>query len=120
SSGAGSVVIDSVSDLEASAYDQERFASYMYSLIQYGKDRRLSLFMTMEHNETQQPGGWTPTNVSRMADNVIHLGNARQGKRMQREMRVVKTRGSEHDHDVHDVDISARGFVVSAAPAREG
>ena len=120
SSGAGSVVIDSVSDLEASAYDQERFASYMYSLIQYGKDRRLSLFMTMEHNETQQLSGWTQTNVSRMADNVIYLGNARQGKRMQREMRIVKTRGSAHNHDVHDVEISARGFVVTPAAGREG
>lgn len=114
-SGAGSVVIDSVSDLEASAYDQERFASYMYSLIQYGKDRKLTLFMTMEHNEVQQLSGWTQTNVSRMADNVIYLGNVRQGKRMQREMRIIKTRGTAHDHDVHDVDISARGFIVTTA-----
>lgn len=118
-SGAGSVVIDSVSDLEASAYDQERFASYMYSLIQYGKDRRLSLFMTMENNETAHLSGWTQTGVSRMADNVIYLGNAREGNRIQRELRIVKTRGSTHDHDVHEVEISARGFVVapSAPPS---
>jgi circadian clock protein KaiC len=109
---AGYVVLDSVSDLEASAYDQERFVDYMYSLIQYCKDRRLSLFMTMENNETANLSGWTQSGVSRIADNVLYLGNHRDGSRVHREMRVLKTRGSAHDHDVHRVDITASGFHV--------
>lgn len=109
---AGYVVLDSVSDLEASAYDQERFVDYMYSLIQYCKDRRLSLFMTMENNETANLSGWTQSGVSRIADNVLYLGNHRDASRMLREMRVLKTRGSAHDHDVHRVDITASGFTV--------
>jgi circadian clock protein KaiC len=109
---AGYVVIDSVSDLEASAYDDERFVDYMYSLIQYCKDRRLSLFLTMENNETADLSGWTQSGVSRIADNVLYLGSRRDGSRMLREMRVLKTRGSAHDHDVHAVDITAKGFLV--------
>jgi circadian clock protein KaiC len=113
-SKAGHVVIDSVSDLEASSYDQERFVAYMYSLIQYCKDRGLSLFLTMENNETADLSGWTQSGVSRIADTVLYLGNHREGHRMLREMRVLKTRGSAHDHDVHLVDITATGFHVVA------
>ena len=110
--GAGYVVVDSVSDLEASSYDEERFVDYMYSLIQYCKDRRLSLFLTMENNETADLSGWTQSGVSRIADNVLYLGNHREGRRMVREARVLKTRGSAHDHDVHEVDITTGGFVI--------
>lgn len=115
-SKAGYVVVDSVSDLEASSYDQERFVDYMYSLIQYCKDRRITLFLTMENNETADLSGWTQSGVSRIADNVVYLGNRREGSRMRREMRVLKTRGSAHDHDVHEVDITASGFDVVREP----
>ena len=111
-SKAAHVVIDSVSDLEASSYDEERFVDYMYSLIQYCKDRGLSHFLTMENNETADISGWTQSGVSRIADAVLYLGNRREGARMLREVRVIKTRGSAHDHDVHLVDITATGFQV--------
>lgn len=113
---AGFVVIDSVSDLEASSYDEERFVDYMYSLIQYSKDRRLSLFLTMENNEAADLSGWTESGVSRIADNVLYLGNRRDGRYMRREIRVLKTRGSAHDHDIHRVEITARGFQVVPEP----
>jgi KaiC/GvpD/RAD55 family RecA-like ATPase len=50
--------------------------------------------------------------VSRIADNVVYLGNQREGSRMLREMRVLKTRGSAHDHDIHRIEIDATGFHV--------
>lgn len=115
-SKANYVIVDSVSDLEASSYDRERFVDYMYSFIQYCKDRRLSLFLTVENNETSDLSGETQSGVSRLADNVLFLGNRREGTRMRREMRVLKTRGSAHDHDVHEVDITPRGFDVVREP----
>ncbi|MHB8604689.1 MAG: ATPase domain-containing protein [Thermoplasmatota archaeon] len=109
------IVIDSVSDLEANAYDEERFVDYMYSLVQYCKDRRLSLFLTMENNETAQLSGWTESGVSRIADIVLYLSNQRDGTRIARELRVLKSRGSAHDHDVQRVEIGAGGLRILRA-----
>lgn len=113
---AGYVVVDSVTDLEASSYDHERFVDYMYSFIQYCKDRSLSLFLTMENSETANVGGWTQSGVSRLADNVLFVGEQRVESKMRREMRVLKTRGSAHDHDMHEVEIDATGFHLVRDP----
>lgn len=110
--GATILVVDSVSDLEKSAYDGERFASYMFSLIQYAKDRRLTLLMTLEANEEFAHGAFTSSGVSRIADNVLCLSESRDGEKVRREMRILKTRGSWHDHDVQVVSITKDGMSL--------
>lgn len=122
------LVVDSVSDFEKSAYDANRFSAYMFSLIQYAKDRSITLVMTLEANKEFAESALTESGVSRIADNVLFLSDARSGDKVRREMRIMKTRGSDHDHDVKEVTLSARGMRVgpdeqrahAAAPRNAG
>lgn len=106
------LVIDSVSDLEKSAYDADRFSTYMFSLIQYAKDRSITLVMTLEANKEFAESALTESGVSRIADNVLFFSDNRVGDKVRRELRIMKTRGSDHDHDVKEITLSARGMRV--------
>ena len=111
-SDAKCVVIDSLTDLEGAAYDVDRFTSYMFSLIQYTKDRALTVLMTLEASRDFAEAGLTTSDVSRIADNVVLLGSRRDDNKVHRELRIIKTRGSEHDHDIHPLHITNRGMDI--------
>lgn len=113
------LVVDSVSDLEKSAYDSDRFVAYMFSLIQYAKDRSISLFMTLESDQQFEESAFTRSGVSRIADNVLFLKDMRRGDQVLRELRILKTRGYAHDHDVHLVTIADRGMSVVSRSEQE-
>lgn len=49
-----------------------------------------------------------------MSDNVVLLRFTRDIE-MARTIRIVKTRGSSHDHSEHTFEISNRGVVVNSA-----
>lgn len=114
------LVVDSVSDLEKGAYDTDRFSAYMFSLIQYAKDRQVALLMTLEANKEFAESAFTESGVSRIADNVLFFSDARVGDSVRRELRILKTRGSHHDHDVHVVTISETGMRIEARAETPG
>ncbi len=113
--GAKSLVIDSLSDLEEGAYDEERFLNFVYSLIQYLKDRGITSVMTYDlaANDTFREYS---LGLSRLADNLILLEEEREGPRILRKLRIVKTRGMDHDHDVHLMRLTGAGLQIDRAP----
>lgn len=114
--GAKSIVIDSLSDLEEGAYNHERFLNFVYSLIQYLRDRGITSIMTYDLPESTAVSGGL--GLSRLADNLILLQEERNGEQVVRTLRIVKTRGSGHDHDIRTLRLTDDGIVLEAPSRR--
>jgi hypothetical protein len=46
-----------------------------------------------------------------MSDNIILL-RFREGPKMERTLRIIKTRGSAHNNHEHDLEITSKGIVI--------
>jgi circadian clock protein KaiC len=105
------LVIDAVGDLATAASDFKRLHDYLYSLIQHFAVRGVTTMLTLESPESlagiallQDP------RISYMSGNVIHLAwsSDKVGRRV---LRIVKMRGSSHEH-------TPREFTIDGAGAR--
>ncbi len=106
------VVIDAVGDLKQSSADTQRFSDFMYSLTQWFAVQNVTCLLLYElHNLFDSPQ-ISDEEISNMSDNIVLLRFTREAK-MQRMVRVIKTRGSAHDSREHLLEISNRGVAVS-------
>lgn len=106
--GAVRVVIDSISDFEAvTARDEERYFNYVYSMVQWFKNRNITAVLTQE--VAQMFGNaltLTGRGVSHIADNLVLLRYVPVGSEVKRALTVLSTRGSAHSKDVREYIIS--------------
>jgi circadian clock protein KaiC len=110
--GVRRVVLDAVGDLAASTSDPHRLHDYLYALIQHLAVRRVTSMFVFENLGHYGADGYLQSGpISYMADNLILL-DMRGEETTRRTLRVVKTRGSAHDPDVHDVSIDAGGLHI--------
>jgi circadian clock protein KaiC len=107
------VVIDAVGDLAAAANDPQRVHNYLYSLVQHFAVRGVTSVLTLEAYEGF-PGSRSDFNrrFSYMSDNLLHLAWSSEVSG-QRTIRVVKMRGSSHEHGIRKVDIDEHGLRVT-------
>jgi circadian clock protein KaiC len=106
------LVIDAVGDLAAAAGDAQRIHDYLYSLIQHFAARGVTSFLTLESGEAFTGSALHEQRLSYMSDNLITLGWV--GEESQRRMlRIVKMRGSAHEHAARDFQIDARGVRIT-------
>lgn len=105
------VVIDALGDLERSSIDQLRFSDFTYALTQWFAVQNITCLMTYELSELFEVHGISGQEVSNMSDNILLLRLTPESK-MERTVRVVKTRGSAHDNHEHKLQITDRGLVV--------
>ncbi len=98
------VVIDSVTDFEAGAFfDKERFFNYVYSLVQWFKDRRISAMMTAQTAEMFGSSLiLTGRGISYIADNLVVLRYVPRGSEIRRVVAVFSSRGSDHSKEVRE------------------
>lgn len=106
--GAKRVVIDSVLDLEAGAFfDRERYFNYVYSLVEWFKQKRISVFMTAQ---TSTMFGntlvLTGRGLSLIADNLLVLRYVPKGTEIRRVVAVLSARGSDHSKEVQEFRIT--------------
>lgn len=105
------VVIDALGDLERSSIDPQRFADFTYALTQWFAVESVTCLMTYELSDLFEVHGISNQEVSNMSDNILLLRLTPQPK-MERTVRVVKTRGSAHDNHEHTLEITDKGLVV--------
>lgn len=105
------LVIDAVGDLAAAASDLQRLHDYLYSLIQHFAARGIATMLTMETGE-KFIGALHEQRYSYMSDNLVYLGWS-DGPIPQRTLRIVKMRGSTHEHTVWPFEIDARGLRMT-------
>jgi len=108
------VVIDALGDLKKSSYDPRRFSDFMYALTQWFAAQGVTCMMMYELHNLFDVTQISDEEISNMSDNVVLLRFTREAE-MQRTIRIVKTRGSSHDHHEHVFDISNRGVAIKKA-----
>lgn len=102
------LVIDAVGDLAAAASDRQRLHEYLYSLIQHFAARDVTT-MLIESGEGFTGGAWEQEQrFSYMSDNVLFLSWS-HSEVTQRTLRIVKMRGSNHEHAIREFEIGAKG-----------
>jgi len=106
--GARRVVIDSISDFETNAgRDSERYMNYVYSLVQWFKDRGITAVLTYEVSHMFGADvALTGRGISQVADNAILLRYLPVGSEIRRMITVLKARGSAHSQEVREYFIS--------------
>lgn len=109
------VVIDALGDLERRSIDRQRFADFIYALTQWFAVENVTCMMTTEMRELFQVHYISDEEISNMSDNLVLLGFT-TGQEMQRTIRIVKTRGSDHDNRQHFLEISDKGAVIRKSP----
>lgn len=112
------LVIDALNDMEEAAVDRGRFRATLWSYWQYlGLHGATGLFLVetpLEH-QTLLPTG--SAGVSYMADALILLRYLEDPSGpTDRVLRVLKTRGSEHDPRPHAFQMTAAGPLISPGP----
>ena len=108
------VVIDALGDLERSSIDSQRFSDFTYALTQWFAVENVTCLMTYELSDLFEVHGISNQEVSNMSDNILLLRLTPHSK-MERTVRVVKTRGSAHDNNEHTIQITDKGLVVRRA-----
>ena len=105
------VVIDALGDLEHSSVDPRRFSDFTYALTQWFAVQNVTCLMTYELSDLFEVHGISNQEVSNMSDNILLLRFTPQPK-MERTIRVVKTRGSAHDSHEHTLEITNKGLAI--------
>jgi circadian clock protein KaiC len=105
------VVIDALGDLERCSVDRQRFADFIYALMQWFAVENITCLMTLELRELFDVHQISEQEISNISDNLVLLGFTR-GEEMRRSIRIMKTRGSAHDSYLHTLEISTKGAVV--------
>jgi circadian clock protein KaiC len=103
------VVIDSVGDLVGAASDLTRLYSYLYALMQHFVARRVACVLTQTTTATANP---MEGQICAMSDAILRLNLEWEGNRARRTLKIVKARGSNHDLDVQDFHITAKGIAI--------
>ena len=108
------VVIDALGDLERSSIDRQRFSDFIYALTQWFAAENVTCMMTYELTNLFDVQGISDQEISNISDNIVLL-RFREGKEMERTLRIIKTRGSSHDNHEHNLEITRKGIMIKKA-----
>ena len=106
------VVIDAIGDLATASSDPQRLHEYLYALMQHFTVRGVTSIFVMETTGVLE--GFNPFQGSRLSylSDAFILLEQTSRKPITRTIRVVKARGSAHDQQPHDFQISATGIEL--------
>jgi circadian clock protein KaiC len=110
--GATRVLIDSLSDLQYATPDRVRFREFIYSLTQRLSRAGISPIMTSELPDLFHVGRLAEYGISHLSDNVILLQYLRAESRLLRTVTILKSRGSAHDPEIRQFEITFDGIVL--------
>ncbi|MFN2327076.1 MAG: RAD55 family ATPase [Gemmatimonadales bacterium] len=110
-SGVRRLVIDAIGDLASAATDPQRLHDYLYALVQHFAVNDVTSILNFETAGSNVSGKGIQNAMSYLSDNVLLL-TVDGEDRTRRRLRVLKTRGSAHDPNVREVEITAAGLSV--------
>jgi circadian clock protein KaiC len=110
--GATRVMIDSLSDLQYATPDPVRFREFIYSLTQRFSRAGISPIMTSEIPDLFHVDRLAEYGISHLSDNVILLQYLRAEPRLLRTVTVLKSRGTAHDPEIREFEITADGLAL--------
>ncbi|MDQ0316955.1 ATPase domain-containing protein [Amorphus orientalis] len=109
------IVIDPISALNKRRDDPEaeRIIEQLFNLI---RSTGATLLTTSLIEPSSPQAGQTISGISTMADTWLELGYARHGSRNVRTLRVVKSRGTAHSHQLRELVLSDGGLSLADLP----
>jgi circadian clock protein KaiC len=110
--GVRRLLVDSINDLELVTADPTRFREFVYSLVQRCTRSGVSVMFTVEVQNLFDIPALGAGSFSHVADNVVLLQYLVRGTKLTRALTVLKSRGSRHDPQVHEYDITQDGVVL--------
>lgn len=105
------VVIDALGDVQRASIDRQRFANLIYSLMQWFAVENVTCMLTYEMSNLFEVHGVSDEQISNMSDNVLLL-RFQPGTELKRTLRIIKTRGSDHDNREREIRITAEGVII--------
>lgn len=108
------VVIDAIGDLKKSSADKQRFSDFIYALTQWFATENVTCLLLYELHGLFDSQQISDEEISNMSDNIVLLNFTRDVE-MVRKVRIIKTRGSAHDHRQHDLEITGAGVSIRKA-----
>ena len=106
------VLVDSLGDLEVVAADETRFREFAYSFIQRCTRAGVSVMFTLELRDLFSTSRLGEGAFSHVADNVVLMQYVLESTRIKRAVTVIKSRGTGHDSQIHEFEITADGVVL--------
>lgn len=109
--GVRRLVVDAIGDLASAATDPRRLHDYLYALVQHFAVSNVTSILNFETRGNDIHGKGMQNPMSYLSDNVLLL-TVDGEDRTRRRIRVLKTRGSGHDPEFREVEITAAGVSV--------
>jgi circadian clock protein KaiC len=111
-SGASRLAIDSLGDLRVAAGDEVRLREYIYSLLLRCARANISVMITQEVPDLFGVSRLSEFGISHLSDNVLLLQFLRGNSELKRALTVLKTRGSAHQPQIRQYEITAEGITL--------
>jgi len=96
-----------------------RFREFIYSLMQRLSRAGISPIMTSEIPDLFHVGRLAEYGISHLSDNVILLQYLRAEPQLLRTVTILKSRGSAHEPEIREFDITPDGIVLGDPIAGE-
>jgi circadian clock protein KaiC len=113
------IVMDSISSLEHSS-SEKTFRQFMISVASILREHGRTALLTQTVSQPETVTDHTAPYLSTIADAILALDYSTTTFNLNREMRVIKTRGSAHEPHPYKLSIEPGGLVVTRmSPAEE-
>lgn len=109
--GARSVLFDGISDMETVFYGSVRVENYIHSLIGYFKHAGVTSVFT-NGTEYAAASGMADVGASFLMDGIISLDNTMDAGEMKKTLLILKMRGTNHSHAMHEYTITDHGIEI--------
>jgi circadian clock protein KaiC len=106
------LVVDSISELEHAASGLNRYADYLWALVETFRQSGVTTLLTNETPAFFGPAFELAGGLSYVFDNVILLRYTELRSEIHRALAVVKMRESEHVKSLVEFDITNKGVVI--------
>jgi circadian clock protein KaiC len=112
--GARRILIDSLSHFEKLASDPVELRAMQYSFLNSLKREKLTSVLTLENSALLGEAAHGDSTVAFLADSYLLLRYVEIESTIRKALLVLKMRGSDHDKDIRQFEITDKGVVVKS------
>jgi circadian clock protein KaiC len=109
------VFFDGIENLDAALPDTIKRRDYLHALVNYFSSQGITTVLTSEIPELFGAIRLTHETFSGSVDDIILLRHVEVEGQMKKALSVLKTRGSDHDKEIREFEITDKGIEVKVA-----
>jgi len=109
------VFFDGIEDLETALPDVIKRRDYVHSLVDYFASQGITTLLTSEIPELFGSIRLTQETLSGCVDTVVLLRQVEVEGQMRKALSILKSRGSNHDKEIREFEITDKGIEVKVA-----